>query len=82
MNSYRQALAIYSKYKYIDLSPLLNNIANIYFNSAMYDIAEKYYIDAINERKSKKPDGKHLLYHAYYKLSLAQMSQEKYKESS
>lgn len=44
MNSYSSALKIYSKYNQVDSSPLLNNIANIYLNSEMFDIAEKYYI--------------------------------------
>lgn len=39
MNSYSSALKIYSKFNQVDSSSLLNNIANIYFNSEMYEIS-------------------------------------------
>jgi tetratricopeptide (TPR) repeat protein len=81
MSSYTEALKIYNKYSSIDCSSLLYNIANIYFNCQMYDTSEKYYEQAILERQLKKPNEKMLLYHAYSKLSAAQIRQRKCKDA-
>lgn len=82
MNAYSSALKIYSKFQEVDCAPLLANIANTYYNCHMYPVAEKYYLEAITERKNKKPNDKHLLYHAYHKLSLAQIHQSQFKEAA
>lgn len=81
MNSYSSALKIYSGLQEVDCSPLLNNIANIYFNSEMFAIAEKYYLEALAERENKRPEAKELIFYAHYKLGLAQMKQFKYTQA-
>jgi tetratricopeptide (TPR) repeat protein len=82
MGAYSEALKIYLKYPEVDCSPLFANIANLYFSCKMFSVAEKYYLEAIAERKNKKPHAKHLLYHAYHKLGLAQTEQRKFSEAN
>ena len=43
MNAYNEALRLYSKYPDIDSSSLFYNIANMYYNCSMHEVAEKYY---------------------------------------
>ncbi len=60
---------------------LLANIANIYSSCGMFGVAEKYYFDAINERKSKMPKKKEMLDQIYRKLSLVQEKMNKFGEA-
>jgi hypothetical protein len=77
MNSYNEALKIHSRHGSTDTSSLLYNIANIYFNCQMFDVSERYYQQAILEREAKNPQDKMLLFHAFSKLSHAQIKQRK-----
>jgi|JI6StandDraft_1071083.scaffolds.fasta_scaffold300454_1 tetratricopeptide (TPR) repeat protein len=81
MNAYGEAVKAYSRYKDIDCSLLLANIANVYSNCQMYSVAEKYYLEAINERKSKSPKRKEMLDQMYRQLSLVREKMEKYSEA-
>ena len=81
MNAYREAIKIYSAFPDVDLSSLLANLGNIYSNCQMYSVAEKYYHEAINERRNKNPNGKELLYQIYRQLSLAQEQLGTYEEA-
>lgn len=47
----------------------------------MYAVAEKYYKDAVAERKSKNPKKKDMLDQIYRQLSLCQEKLEKYNEA-
>ncbi len=81
MNSYNEALKIYSRYSATDISCLLYNIASIYFNCQMFDVSERYYHQAILEWEAKHPTDKDktLPFQAYSKLSLTQIEQKKCK---
>ena len=57
------------------------NIANIYSNCQMFVVAEKYYLNAIAERKSKCPKNKQLMDQIYRQLSLSQQKLKKYTEA-
>lgn len=47
----------------------------------MYSVAEKYYLQAIDERKAKSPKKKELLDQMYRQLSLTREKEEKYSEA-
>lgn len=47
----------------------------------MYVVAEKYYLQAIGERKSKNPKKKEMLDQMYRQLSLTREKQEKFSEA-
>lgn len=78
MSAYSEALKYYSQYKNLDCSLLIANIANIYSNCQMYAVAEKYYLEAVAERKSKNPKKKDMLDQIYRQLSLSQEKLNKY----
>lgn len=81
MNSYSEAIKVYSRFKDFDCSLLIANIANVYSNCQMYAVAEKYYQDAVAERKAKNPKKKEMIDQIYRQLSLSQEKLQKYTEA-
>lgn len=60
---------------------MLNNLGMLYTQSRMYDVAEKYFVDSIEERRKKSPDSSYLLYSSYLQLGNCQKETKKYNEA-
>jgi tetratricopeptide (TPR) repeat protein len=78
---FKQAVKSYNECEDEDVSNLLNNIALIYLRCQMFKQAEAYFKDAIQERKLKSPNNKHMLYNSYYNLGVCQKKMKKLEES-
>ena len=81
LNSYGEALKIYSNFPEVDCSNLLNNLGMLYAQTRMFDTAEKYFLQSIEERKLKSPENAYLLYSSYLQLGNCQKCSEKYTEA-
>lgn len=53
----------------------------LYAQSRMYETAEKYFLQSIEERKLKSPENAYLLYSSYLQLGNCQKCSEKYTEA-
>jgi tetratricopeptide (TPR) repeat protein len=81
LRSYSQALKIYADFPEIDCANLLNNLAMLYAQSAMYETAERYLLKSIEERRLKSPENSNALYLSYLHLANCQKHVRKYLEA-
>ena len=77
LNYYTEAFKIYSHFPEVDCSNLLNNLGRLYAQSGVYDTAEKYFLESIEQRKSKSPENNYLMYCSYMQLGNCQKNAKK-----
>ena len=81
LKAFNEALKIYSQHPEVDCSSLLNNIGLIYKKSGMFNIAEEYFLESINERQEKSPENERMIYQSYLEMGICQKELKKYDES-
>ena len=62
LKAYNESYKLYSLHPEFNCSGLLYNIGQIYKKSNMFQTAEGYFIQSIDERKTKSPGNERMLF--------------------